>query len=141
MYYNYAFDVSSPALRFGTDKSDVPELWQNKYDAYKKRNDDGHGEHIQHPLVVGETLFGDSRAFHLRTGKLLPIKFPERRGCGNMAASNHSMFFRHYFHGMWDLKTNTKSEFKCYKRCNSIAYIWNVFTFFIYWKSYKKIWS
>ncbi|MBC8327051.1 MAG: PQQ-binding-like beta-propeller repeat protein [Verrucomicrobia subdivision 3 bacterium] len=110
MYYNHAFDVSSPALRFGTEKPEVPELWKNSYDAHKKAKDNGHGEHIQHPLVIGETFFGDSRAFHLHTGKSLPIQFPERRGCGNMAASSHSMFYRHYFHGIWDIEANKKSE-------------------------------
>ena len=108
VYHTYAYDVSSPALRINGKGADVPELWRESHKAGK----DHHGGHLQHPLVVGETFFSDSRAFHLRTGKLLRTDLPARRGCGNMAASNHSMFFRHYFHGMWDLKTNTKSEFK-----------------------------
>jgi len=112
MYHTYAYDVSSPALRFKTEKPEVPELWRQKYDAFKRKNDDGHGEHIQHPVVIGEAFFADSRAFHLRTGKLLPIVFPERRGCGIMSASKHSMFYREHFHGMWDLEADKKIQFE-----------------------------
>jgi len=106
-YHTYAYDVSSPALRINGKGADVPELWRESHRAAKNH----HGGHLQHPLVVGDTFFSDSRAFHLRTGKLLRTDLPARRGCGNMAASNHSMFFRHYFHGMWDLKTNKKTQF------------------------------
>ncbi|MFM1556290.1 MAG: hypothetical protein ACKJR1_07370, partial [Limisphaerales bacterium] len=45
-----------------------------------------------------------------RKGTEVRTDLPQRRGCGNMAASNHSMFFRHYFHGIWDLETNKKSQ-------------------------------
>ena len=29
-----------------------------------------------------------------------------------MAASNYALFFRDHFHGMWDLETNTRTEFQ-----------------------------
>ena len=106
VYHTYAYDVSSPALRFGTKNPEIPQLWEESHKAAK----DHHGGHLQHPLVVGETFYSDSRAFALRTGKLLRTDLPARRGCGNMAASNHSMFFRHYFHGIWDLETNKKTQ-------------------------------
>jgi len=106
VYHTYAYDVSSPALRFDTKNPEVPQLWEESHKAAK----DHHGGHLQHPLVIGETFYSDSRAFALRTGKLLRTDLPARRGCGNMAASNHSMFFRHHFHGIWDLETNKKSQ-------------------------------
>ncbi len=106
VYHTYAYDVSSPALRFGGDKAEVPELWNKSRKAAK----DHHGGHLQHPLVVGETYYSDSIAYDLRKGTEVRTDLPQRRGCGNMAASNHSMFFRHYFHGIWDLETNKKSQ-------------------------------
>ena len=107
-YHTYAYDVSSLSLRFGGTGEDVAELWRESHKAAK----DHHGGHLQHPLVIGDTFFSDSRAFHLRTGKLIRTDLPHRRGCGNMAASNHSMFYRHHFHGMWNLETNEKTQFE-----------------------------
>ena len=111
-YHIYAYDVSSPALRFGTENPEIPELWRknatgsgSKGDAKRQNH---HGGHLQHPLVVGQTLYSDWRAFDLRSGdRKKNINVPERRGCGNMAASNHSMFYRHHSQTMWDLDTGT----------------------------------
>ncbi len=111
-YHIYAYDVSSPALRFGTENPEIPELWRknatgsgSKGDANRQNH---HGGHLQHPLVVGQTLYSDWRAFDLRSGdRKKNITVPERRGCGNMAASNHSMFYRHHSQTMWDLDTGT----------------------------------
>ena len=118
-YHIYAYDVSSPALRFGTENPMVPKLWQNdqtpedyiesEQDRIKIDRNSHHGGHLQHPLVVGQILFSDSRAFNLRSKEVLPIKVPERRGCGNMAASNHSMFYRNHSQTIWDLDADTKT--------------------------------
>ena len=107
MYHIYAYDVSSPALRFGTENPEVPELWRNDQKNLPNRNKH-HGGHLQHPLVVGQRLYSDWRAFDLRSGNLLKdITVPPRRGCGNMAASNHSMFYRNHSQTMWNLDTGT----------------------------------
>jgi len=132
-YYRiYAYDVSSPALRFGTEKPEVPKLWENiqikeKYEeAVIKKDrsnvekllieniDDNshHGGHLQHPLVVGEKFYTDNRVFALREGKLLPKELKPRRGCGNMAASNYSMFYRAHSHGYWDMEAKEEKLFK-----------------------------
>ena len=108
-YHTYAYDVSSPALRFAQKpiiNANVPKLWEKHHSAAR----DHHGGLLQHPLVVGETFYSDRLAYHLRTGDVLRTDLPERRGCGNMAASNHSIFFRHHFHGMWDIEANKKSQ-------------------------------
>jgi len=112
-YHIYAYDVSSPALRFGTENPEIPELWRknatgsgSKGDANRQNH---HGGHLQHPLVVGQTLYSDWRAFDLRSGDRKNITVPERRGCGNMAASNHSMFYRHHSQTIWDLDTGEKT--------------------------------
>jgi len=115
MYHIFAYDVSSPALRFGTEEPEVPELWRKQPppDLDPKKipgRYKHHGGHLQHPLVVRQTLYSDWRAFDLRSGKLLPIKVPPRRGCGNMAASNHSVFYRNYSQTIWNLDTDTKTS-------------------------------
>ncbi|MCB1129338.1 MAG: hypothetical protein KDM81_22750, partial [Verrucomicrobiae bacterium] len=73
---------------------------------------DHHGGFIQHPLIVGDTLYSERRAFDLRTGRQTRDDLPDRRGCGTMAASSHSFFYRHHFHGQWDLDTNERKQFE-----------------------------
>jgi outer membrane protein assembly factor BamB len=83
-------------------------LWEDHH----KEGKGHHSGHLQHPVVIGDTYYSDQWAFDLATGKELRDDLPERRGCGTMSASNHTMFFRHYSHGMWDLSTNKRSQFE-----------------------------
>ena len=83
-------------------------LWEDHH----KEGKGHHSGHLQHPVVIGDTYYSDQWAFDLTTGKELRDDLPERRGCGTMSASNHTMFFRHYSHGMWDLVTNKRSQFE-----------------------------
>jgi hypothetical protein len=68
---------------------------------------------MQHPVVVGDVVYGDSRAFNLRTGEqvLGDADIPPRRGCGTMSASANALFFRHYFHSIWDLEEGSVTEY------------------------------
>ena len=117
----YAYDVSSPALRFGTENPMVPKLWQtdqtpenyreSEQDRIKIDRNSHHGGHLQHPLVVEKRLYSDWRAFDLRSGNLLKdITVPPRRGCGNMAASNHLMFYRNHSQTIWDFNAKTTTS-------------------------------
>ena len=119
--YIYAYDVSSPSLRFKEKpQPNVPKLWEKEHAAGKRYFDRDnnnkiethHGGLLQHPLVVKDTLYSDNRAYALRTGNVVLSKLPRRRGCGAMAASNHSMFYRHVYHGMWDLETKAEIQFE-----------------------------
>ncbi|MCD8533983.1 MAG: hypothetical protein LR011_03990, partial [Verrucomicrobia bacterium] len=71
-----------------------------------------HSGHLQHPVVIGNTFFSDQRSMNLKTGEILSKDLPERRGCGTMSAAQNSVFFRHHFHGMWDLKTDKRTQFE-----------------------------
>ena len=85
-YHIYAYDVSSPALRFGTENPEIQELWRESATGSKedRKRFTHHGGHLQHPLVVGQTLYSDWRAFDLRSGdRKKDITVPPRRGCGN----------------------------------------------------------
>lgn len=88
--------------------ADGKPLWQDAFPIHRK----DHGKAIQHPVAVGSTLYCELRGYNIRSGKVERTDVPERRGCGTMAASNYAFFFRDHFHGMWDLETNTRSEFK-----------------------------
>ena len=118
-YHTFAYDVSSPALRFGNKpliNPDVPLLWNKRHSAGMPRNggkiSTDHGGLIQHPLVVKDVVYTDNRAYALRSGKLVRDDLPDRIKCGNMAASNHSMFFRNFYHGIWDMETDKRVQLK-----------------------------
>lgn len=87
---------------------DGKPLWQDTFPIHRK----DHGKAMQHPVAVGGTLYCELRGYNIRTGKVERTDVPERRGCGTMAASNYAFFFRDHFHGMWDLETNTRTEFQ-----------------------------
>jgi len=83
-------------------------LWEESHQAGK----DHHSGHLQHPVVIGDTFYSDQRSFRLRDGELLRTDLPERRGCGTMSAALKSIFYRHYFHGQWDLETDQRTQFE-----------------------------
>ena len=113
VYHTFAFD--SGRSSDGGAAQESPEilepgrlLWQDSH----KEDKGHHSGHLQHPVVIGDVFYSDQRSFDLRTGETLRTDLPERRGCGTMSASQNSMFFRHYFHGMWDLNTDERTQFE-----------------------------
>lgn len=112
-FHSFAFHAPSAKSTTGGG-DDIAEaeggrlLWKESH----KEDKGHHSGHLQHPLVIDGTFYSDQRAFNLRTGELLRSDLPERRGCGVMSASRHAVFFRHHFHGMWDLETDKRSQFE-----------------------------
>ncbi len=111
-YHTFAFNTSSEAGS-ATDISQAPLaagslLWEESHEAGKNH----HSGHLQHPVVIGDVFYSDQRAFSLRDGKLLRTDLPERRGCGTMSAALNSIFYRHYYHGQWDLESNKRVQFE-----------------------------
>ncbi len=111
-YHTYAI-AAEQQTRKGKDGSPVlipagSQLWEDHH----KEGKGHHSGHLQHPVVIGDTFYSDQWAFDLTTGRQVRDDLPERRGCGTMSASNHTMFFRHYYHGMWDIETNKRSQFE-----------------------------
>ena len=72
---------------------------------------DHHGGPLQHPVVVGETVYVESCAYDLHSGNLLRTDVPQGRGCGTKTASNHLLAFRHHFHSFWDPLSNEWTQF------------------------------
>lgn len=57
-----------------------------------------HGEQERHPVIVGDKLFCEPKAYDLHTGSPLEWNWPwlnkARRGCGTLSASASGLFFR-----------------------------------------------
>jgi len=83
-------------------------IWSESH----KEDKGHHSGHLQHPVIVDGVYYSDQRSFDLKTGKTLRTDLPERRGCGTMSASKNALFFRHYFHGMWDLASDKRIQFE-----------------------------
>jgi len=111
-YHLWAYDAPARSQQPEANQSPVmlagAKLWEFRHPFARE----DHGGAIQHPLIVGDVLYSERRAFDLRSGKQLRDDLPERRGCGTMAAAQHSFFYRHHFHGMWDLDSNERVQFE-----------------------------
>ncbi len=82
-------------------------LWQHEAAAQKHH----HSGHLGHPVLVDGKLYGNRMVLDVATGKVLQQDLLERRGCGTMAGSSRALFYRHYYHGTWDLETNVRREY------------------------------
>jgi len=111
-YHTYALAASRRVTNEGSDDQSIQPPGSLLWEDHHKEGKGHHSGHLQHPVIVGGTFYSDQWAFDLKTGKQIRDDLPERRGCGTMSASKYSMFFRHYFHGMWNLDTNKRSQFQ-----------------------------
>lgn len=110
-FHTFAFSAPAPGFSGGDDlEKSIPGrlLWSDTH----KEDKGHHSGHLQHPLVLDQVFYSDQRAFDLRSGKLLRVDLPERRGCGIMSASHRAVFFRHHYQGVWDLASNRRSQFQ-----------------------------
>lgn len=111
-YHIYAFNTlfSNPESGDSQPTLQIPGtmLWEEKH----KEDKGHHSGHLQHPVIIGDTFYSDQRALDLNTGEILRKDLPKRRGCGTMSAGLNSIFFRHYFHSMWDLKSDKRTQFE-----------------------------
>lgn len=79
--------------------------WQTaQVQSTKIRGD--HGEQDLHPVVVGDRLYCEPKAYQLHSGEVIDDwgwKLGKRSGCGNISASASSLFFRQSNPTMFDL--------------------------------------
>jgi hypothetical protein len=110
-FHTYAFTAPAP-VKISEEAQPVvfggQPLWSDSH----KEDKGHHSGHLQHPVVVDGVFYSDQRAFDLKTGEVVRSDLPERRGCGTMSAGKNALFFRHHFHGMWDLETNERTQFE-----------------------------
>ncbi len=65
-------------------------LWQ----ATHNWPNDNHGGHMQHPVVVRNTLFLETCGYEATTGKLLTQEVGRHGGCATYAATSHALIYR-----------------------------------------------
>ena len=95
-FHTYVFDANSGN-----------ELWQH-HAADKKGH---HTGQLAHPTIVGNRVYFNKHTYNLKTGEVLSVHEFNWHGCGVMSASNHSVFSRYEYHGMFDLETKERTEF------------------------------
>jgi outer membrane protein assembly factor BamB len=95
-YHTYAFDAG-----------DGERLWDHHAQALKTH----HSGHLNHPVIVGDRVHLNKHTYDLRSGKVLEVETFDYHGCGTMAASAKAIFHRFEYHGMWDLESDTRTEF------------------------------
>jgi len=95
-YDLHAFEAASGASLWQNTQTPIPDhILQG-----------GHGEQVQHPAIVGETIYNTGFAVHLRTGAPSEgWKWQKSGHCGTLTASAQCAFSRYAQPRMFDLKT------------------------------------
>ncbi len=97
VFHTYALDAKNGEL-----------LWEHQARAQKTH----HSGHLSHPVLIGKKLFINRMVLDTATGNVLQTDLLERRGCGTMAGSNRVIFYRHHYHGSWDLQSDERREYR-----------------------------
>ena len=95
-FHTYVFDAASG-----------DELWQHHAPDQKGH----HTGQLAHPTIVGGRVYFNKHTYDLKTGEVLAVTDFNWHGCGVMSASNHTVFSRYEYHGMFDLKSGKRTEF------------------------------
>ena len=86
--------------------------WQASQDNQTAAGGD-HGEQDHHPLIVEDRLYVEPFAYDVKTGKReydWGWQRGHRGGCGTIAASNSTFFFRDRYAAMFDLESQKHSQ-------------------------------
>jgi len=95
-YHVAAFDARSGSRK-----------WQ---DQFRWVGADDHGGAMQHPTIVGDTVYVEFRAFDLAGGESRPGLPRRGHGCGSQAASRHLFLYRGGYHMQCDIATMQQSQ-------------------------------
>ncbi len=82
-------------------------LWEHHAKAKKVH----HSGKLDHPTVVNNKLYLNKHVYDLSTGSIIEVDEFDWHGCGVMSASEHTLFRRFEYHGMFDLHTKKRTEF------------------------------
>lgn len=95
-YDLHAFDAATGEVLWQNTQTPIPDhILQG-----------GHGEQVQHPAIVGETIYNTGFACHLRTGEAIEgWKWQKSGHCGTLTASAQCAFSRYAQPRMFDLQT------------------------------------
>ncbi len=93
-YDSYAYHAATGEL-----------LWKQQQDNLRRAGG-FHGEQDKRPAVVGETIYVEPYAYHVKDGKRRDEwRLTRKIWCGNISASANSLFFRNSHTARCDLKT------------------------------------
>ena len=81
-------------------------LWEQSFTWSK----DNHGNHMEHPAIVGDVVYLDHRGFALNGGALVANAPPSRGKCGTVTGAANVLFYRDYSFQMWNPATGVESE-------------------------------
>jgi len=87
--------------------ADGESVWSDRFEWPKGAHD--HGKAMSRPAFVRDWLFVRPRAYHLRSGEVLPKSMPGG-GCGTYACSWSHVFFRAANVVMWDARYEIPSS-------------------------------
>jgi outer membrane protein assembly factor BamB len=75
---------------YGFSAADGKNLWETGHDWLK----DNHGGHLQHPVIVRNTVFIEPCGYDLAAGKLLTKDVGRHGGCATYAATLNALIYR-----------------------------------------------
>jgi outer membrane protein assembly factor BamB len=87
--------------------TDGNPLWEHHAQAKKVH----HSGKLDHPTVVNNRLYLNKHTYDLSSGSIIEVDEFDWHGCGVMSASEHTLFRRFEYHGMYDLHTKKRTEF------------------------------
>ena len=87
--------------------ADGADLWQAKH----QWRSDNHGHHIQHPVIAQGRMFLEPAVYDWKSGEKIDLAFPGRSKCGTITGAANLLHYRDYNDEVWDLNSNTQSEF------------------------------
>ena len=96
-----AYHVRALSAATGDDVWQADDGWRS----------DNHGHHIQHPVIAQGRLHLEPHVYTWRSGEKLDVTFPSRSKCGTITGAAAMLHYRDYNDEVWDLRTDTQSEF------------------------------
>jgi len=81
------------------------QIWNNSY-AWARNH---HGAHIYHPVIMGDYVIAEPRAFNIHNGTILK-NLPTREGCSTMSSAGHvatyvNSSYKNEIH-FWDIQND-----------------------------------
>ena len=105
---------------FAYRAKDGSDLWSASHGWIR----DNHGGHIYHPIIVGDMIIVEPRAYGLFDGRVRINNLPPRGGCSTMSAAGLTVHYVNWDYRIgsfyfWDIDTGKKT-----KRAGSRSSCW-----------------
>ena len=73
---------------------------------------DNHGGHMQHPVIVGDTVYLEPNGYNVDTGELVTTQVGRHSGCATYAGTTEALIYRGQGGniGMWEIGSGVTSS-------------------------------